>query len=646
MRKSLASLLLILLFPVTLMSQIERIYTHHSDIVVDTSGVIRVSEKIRIYANGDIFKRGITRSLPTTRIDADGKEIKINYNIIEILKNGNAEPFFTEKDGGYTVIYIGNRDMLLSPGYYDYVITYESVGQIGFYEEYDELGWNVNGESERTIDLVSCEIRLPENAQILSHRCYSGTIGSTNSNCNSESFSDGIFKASSANLKPNEMLTVYVGFEKGIVNEPVIKESLWSKILLLLDRIGLWVLNLIIIVPLFFYYFKTWQKHGVDPERPVIIPQFEPPHNLSPASVGMIYDEVFNQGLVTTSIINLAIKGYIKIEEIERKGIMKLGGKKYKLLKLKDNSSDLPAEESIIMTSLFSESQVVSLSGEYNSNVESMMLKYQKNLKKQHSALTNEGQNIKFRIISWCVVLLYIFLLFLLGRNEPMELYVVLFSIIFPTFIIIAFVYVIYSAIRKRKPKKIISISLSLAIILGVIGVFIYFPFNRISSTSIAFLIGMPLVLIGHMLFSYLIIRPSEKKLELQSEIEGLKMYISLAEENQMQYFNSPEVTPEVFEKLLPYAIALKVDKIWGEKFEKTLLKSLQTNNVAYVPLWFVGNTIRPVNIGNNLRQSLTSGIQQSSVNPQSTSGNNWGSGSFGGGSVGGGGGGGRTGGW
>ena len=88
MRSLLFTLLLTIAFPVALLSQEERIYTHHSDIVVDTSGVITISEKIRIYANGDLFKRGITRALPTSRNDVEGNRIKIDYAILEVYKNG------------------------------------------------------------------------------------------------------------------------------------------------------------------------------------------------------------------------------------------------------------------------------------------------------------------------------------------------------------------------------------------------------------------------------------------------------------------------------------------------------------------------------------------------------------------------------
>ena len=644
MRNLFITLLFAIIFPTIIFSQEERIYTHHSDIVVDTSGVITITEKIRIYADSDLFKRGITRALPITRTDADGKKIKISYSILEVNKDGKKEPFFSEKEGGFMVLYIGEKNKTLTPGYYNYEIKYETAGQIGFFEEYDELGWNVNGESDRPVDLVSCEVHLPKNAEIISYRCYTGVYGSTDSDCTSESESNGVFRASASNLQPNEMMTVYVGFEKGVVNEPVVKETAFSRFLSWLDKMGLWLINLIIIVPLFFYYITTWRKHGKDLPKPIAIPQFTPPNDISPASTGMIYDEAFDFSLISTSIINLAVKGFLRIEEIERKVIFSFGKKQYKLVKLKDGDSSLPSEEALVMRDLFAESDEISLGEKYNSKVQTMLISYQMDLQLQHKNTLAEGQNLKFKIIPWVVLILYLVLLFYYVRNVPLEFFVTFAIFAIPTYVLMAFILIIISSIRKQKQKKLNSISLSLALIVGVIGLFSYYPSYQFSSTALAVFIGAPVILIGHMLYSYLIVRPGKKKLQMQADIEGLKMYISLAEEKQMQFFNPPKVTPEIFEKLLPYAIALKTEKVWGDKFEKTLLQSMQSVD-SYAPVWYSGAAVRPVHFANNLRQSLTSNIQQSGTSPKS-SGGNWSSGSFGGGSVGGGGGGGRTGGW
>ncbi len=645
MRSLLLILFLTIAFPVTLLSQEERIYTHHSDIVVDTSGVVNITEKIRIYANGDLFKRGITRSLPLTRTDAEGKRIKMNYSIVEVKKDGEKEPYFTEKEGGDLVVYVGNKNKTLSPGYYDYEIEYETAGQIGFFDEYDELGWNVNGESDRPVDQVSCEIRLPNNAEILSYRCYTGAFGSTDdSNCTSESESKGVFRASASNLQPNEMMTVYVGFEKGIVNEPVVKETAWSRFLSLLDKMGLWMMNVIFLVPLFFYYIATWRKHGKNHPKPVVIPQFTPPNDMSPASVGMIHDDAFDFSLISTSIINLAVKGFLRIEEVERKGVFSFGAKDYNLVKLKDAESSLPSEEAVVLNKLFAESNEVSLGSKYNSNVQSMMLSYQKNLLLQHKETLKKGQNLRFKILPWFILILYLVLLLHYGQDVPLELFVTFATFSIPIYVVLSFILIAIAAIRKKKPKKLNAITLSSALIVGVIGVFSIHPAYQFSSTALALFVGTPVLIISLLIYSHLIERPSKEKLQMQADIEGLKMYISLAEEKQMQYFNPPKVTPELFEKLLPYAIALKTEKVWGDKFEKTLLQSMQSVD-SYAPVWYAGAAMRPRSFSSNLRQSLTSNIQQSATSPKS-SGGNWSSGSFGGGSVGGGGGGGSTGGW
>ena len=645
MRNLFLILLLTLVFPVSLLSQEERIYTHHSDIVVDTSGVITITEKIKVYANGDLFKRGITRSLPLTRTDADGERIKMNYSIVEVYRDGEKESYFTEKEGGFMVVYVGNKNKTLSPGYYDYEIKYETAGQIGFFEDFDELGWNVNGESDRSVDQVSCEVHLPNNAKIISHRCYTGAFGSTDDgNCTSETENNGVFRASASNLQPNEMMTVYVGFEKGIVNEPVVKETVWSRFLSWLDKMGLWFMNLIFIVPLFFYYITTWRKHGKDLPKPIAIPQFTPPNDMSPASVGMIYDEAFDFSLISTSIINLAVKGFLRIEEVERKGVFSFGAKDYKLIKLKDAESNLSSEEAIVLNHFFAENNEITLGSKYNSSVQTMMLSYQKDLLLQHKKTLSEGQNLKFKILPWFVLILYLILLIYFGSKVSPELFLTfaLFSI--PIYVLVTLVLAVIALIRKRKQKNLNSISVSLALIVGVMGVFYNSPPHLLTNTATAIFIGALFVIIGHLLYLYLIVRPGKEKLQMQADIEGLKMYISLAEEKQMQFFNPPKVTPEVFEQLLPYAIALKTEKVWGDKFEKSLLQSMQSLD-SYTPVWYYGATMQPRSFTNNLRQSLTSNMLNSATSPNS-SGGNWGSGSSGGGFSGGGGGGGRSGGW
>ncbi|WP_435523103.1 DUF2207 family protein [Chryseobacterium indoltheticum] len=76
-------------------------------------------------------------------------------------------------------------------------------------------------------------------------------------------------------------------------------------------------------------------------------------------------------------------------------------------------------------------------------------------------------------------------------------------------------------------------------------------------------------------IYQFLIKRPSEEKLRKKSLIDGFKMYMGAAENQQLKFHNPPEITPQSFEKLLPFAMVLGVDEIWGKKFDDLLKKCL-----------------------------------------------------------------------
>jgi uncharacterized membrane protein len=125
-------------------------------------------------------------------------------------------------------------------------------------------------------------------------------------------------------------------------------------------------------------------------------------------------------------------------------------------------------------------------------------------------------------------------------------------------------------------------------------------------------------------------------------KIEGFKQYLSVAERERLNLLNPPERTPALFEKYLPYALALGVEQAWSEQFSD-VLAAAGSDGQAYAPLWYSGTGWSDSNISDfssSLGGSLTGAIASSSTAPSSSSG------SGGGGSSGGGGGGGGGGGW
>jgi uncharacterized membrane protein len=142
--------------------------------------------------------------------------------------------------------------------------------------------------------------------------------------------------------------------------------------------------------------------------------------------------------------------------------------------------------------------------------------------------------------------------------------------------------------------------------------------------------------------FFFLLKRPTLAGRKLMDEIEGFRMYLGAAEEERLKFMHPPEKTPQLFEKLLPYAMALDVENEWNEKFTAVLAAASAGEN-SYRPRWYRGSSWQPGR-GGSFGKSLGAGLGTavaSSVSPPGSS-----SGSGGGGFSGGGGGGGGGGGW
>jgi len=561
-----------------LFSQSERVLSFHSDIEVDTSSTITVKESIKVYANGNVFKRGITRTIPTQILDDSGNRINLNYKILSVQRDGRTSKYHTERGSGDITIYVGESDVFLNEGEYNYTITYRMSGQIRFFDTYDEIYWNVNGfDWELPFDQVSSQITLPEGGNIIQNACYTGRYGSESSNCNATIISNNSINFSVVNFNAGENLTVAVGFSKGIVNQPPPPPPPTF-----LQKYGALILSGFISLMLLLYYGFTWLKFGVDPQKPTVYPQFDIPEKMTPASVGMLDKQRYHGDLITGTILNLAVKGYLKIEEDNQEyvfGIFK--SKKFIIHKIKEDTGLLDNEERVLLSKLFSSSSTLTLDGKYDSKVRSAVTAFKSSLKKQHHGLIYQGFNFKFWIVPILTIIAYVFLFVILisnyfqGEND---------GLIFVSFLVL----------------------------------------------NIAFFL----------IYQYLIRKPALEKLRLKSLIDGFKMYMSAAEEKQIAHFNPPNLTPEIFEKLLPYAVVLDTEDVWGEKFQNLIDKSLLDQ--SYQPTWYAGNIGNFSTFNHTLNSSLSNSFSKSAT-PPSSSGS---SGSGGGGFSGGGGGGGGGGGW
>lgn len=261
-------------------------------------------------------------------------------------KDGVKEHYSTTYESSQKTIYVGNEDTYLDPGKYTYQITYETPDQVGFFPKYDELYWNVNGMAwDFPIDKISATVHLPQGAKILQNACYSGVEGSTAQNCSSKIISDNEIEWQGGSLLSRENLTIAVGFPKGIVMPPPPPSFL--------EKYGISIFLLLVFGGLLLYGYNSWKKYGVDPEKPVVYPQFNVPEDMSPAELGYIHHEGYNTNYLTAALVNLAIKKFVVIKETTKKSILGLSsGKEYEITKLKEPSPKLAKEEIGLMNDL------------------------------------------------------------------------------------------------------------------------------------------------------------------------------------------------------------------------------------------------------------------------------------------------------
>src|SRR5688572_30091661 len=201
----------------------DRILKYHSDITVQQDGKLLVKEFITIY-NGEYgsIERGIFRDFPTLYKSNNGFWEERGFSVDKVFRDGAKEPFKKEKLKTGVRLLIGDKNVYLPNGIYNYNIEYESTRQLIFAADRDELYWNINGNGWIfTADTVSCTIHFPNKAIIKDFRCYTGVQGSTNADCTGkQTASNEISFVNTRMFDAYEGMTIAVGIEKGVIASP------------------------------------------------------------------------------------------------------------------------------------------------------------------------------------------------------------------------------------------------------------------------------------------------------------------------------------------------------------------------------------------------------------------------------------------
>ena len=466
---------------------------------VEQDGVATVTERLDLVFNGEYH--GIYRDIPVEYPGSRGSNYTLFLKVTGVTDGaGNKLKYEsrTQQGNRHLKIYIPDA---VDTGC-TVQIHYTLTNAVRWFEGHDELYWNVTGNDWPVpISSASATISFPADANgNLRTQAFTGLYGSHRQDARVQVHGSTVSIETSAPLAMREGLTADVYITKDVLTQP-------SKL-----TQAIWFLrsNLIVLLPLwaFIVMFFFWWTKGRDPKPDAsVAPMYEPPKGMTPAEVGTLVDDTVHPRDITSTLVDLAVKGYLTIEEKESK-VFLFSHRDYifHLLKPQSEWMSLASFERIMLSHVF------------KGDVTDVSLSELKN--RFYVALPRIKDNI---------------LAELKGKGmysvDPES----------------AHAYVLAGVLFTAAPFV-------LAQVLGAASL-LESPGMLIVSAIIAVLIVI--------LFARIMTAKSQKGVRTKVEILGFQEFINRVDSDRLK-----RMPPDTFEKFLPYAMALGIESRWAKAFE------------------------------------------------------------------------------
>jgi uncharacterized membrane protein len=476
---------------------------YQSDIMISEDSSVIVKETIETEFHQP--RHGIYREIPFKYRDEFGKALTTPTRVLSVTdESGKAWKYQVKKSGPIIHVRIGDAKRYVG-GHQTYVITYEVENAILFFDDHDELYWNITGNQWKApIKEASATVSLTTNVKSknLMATGFEGGYGSKEECAFGTYDNSGKFSAKRS-LNMGESLTLAFGWDKGLVSPP----SSWKKFLWAINPRENWIFLLPVFS--FFYMANRWYQKGRDPKvRESVVVMYEPPKfdnkPLIPAEVGALVDEKLDPRDITSSIVGLAVKGYIKIEEVKKEGLV-FDRTDYYLKKVKGPDAEVSPFERELMAALFP----AALPGTFVSDLKN---KFYTNLDVLKKALFGELMRKKY----------------FLGSPEKVRNSYIAAGVVVIIFAVLALIFLI--------------------------------PNAGVKSFVVGILTGIPVLA-----FAKFMPAKTRTGASAYMDILGFEEFMKRAEKDRLERMSDPNL----FSKFLPYAIALDVADNWAKAFEE-----------------------------------------------------------------------------
>jgi uncharacterized membrane protein YgcG len=594
---------------------------------------MQVTETIRVRAEGNQIRHGIYRDFPTDYKDRYGNRVHVDFEPQGLTRDGNDEPYHSEAQGNGTRVYFGAADVTLEHSEYEYAFRYRTTRQLGFFADHDELYWNATGNGwDFPIDAASATVTLPGSIgeSDIHVEAYTGAQGSQG-----KAYTASVDAPSHANfiatrvLPPRNGLTVAVSFPKGFVAPPTRAQSaswfLHDNGAVLIGGGGLLLV--------WIYYLVQWLRVGRDPEPGVIIAQYQAPSGFTPGKLRHIEKMGYDDRCFAADIVDLAVRGQLRIEQ---------EGKVYTLHRAEGERGAMPPLEAALFDGLLGSAEDLALKQENHTRISTARTAHRSRLDKDGGTWFKTNGILVLPGIVLCIGVLLLGMR-ALGSGAPPP--VRLFMLVWLSLWSIGVFALLGAAINAWRNSSGVAgygaalflTLFSLPFVAGElfgIGVFVM-------SVGIGFALVVVALVATNVAFFKWLKAPTLEGRKVLDQIAGLRLYLGVAERDELAAQKAPPMTTDEFQRFLPYALALDVEKTWADRFAATVGPAAALAAASSVG-WYQGNDgISSLgSFTDGLGASLSGAISASSSAPGSSSGGG------GGGSSGGGGGGGGGGGW
>lgn len=583
------------------------------EMVVNEDNSFDIKEKINAYFN--IPKHGIYRTIPLRNTVI--REDESSYKNRAIIKDVDVDnEYETSREDGNYVIKIGSASRTLT-GNQSYTIKYKyNIGN-DKEKEFDELYYNLIGTGwDTTIEGVTFKITMPkefdESKLGFSAGSY-GTIGT----------SDIEYEVNGNVITGKYNNTIYPG--SGLTVRLELPEGYFIK-----QKTNIMEYVVYYLVPIVFLGLTilAWYKYGKD-DIPVETVEFYPPEGKNSLEVGFLYNgKALNQD-VTSLLIYLANKGYIKIVEENTKS------KNFKIVKVKDYDSD-KEEERLFLSGLFANSSKSETGEEFVTKDDLYNSFYITMNKILRSINSKENKNLiyeKMPSFSFIFIIFYIatLLLAIMPPLYKLGYDLLMMESVFPLIFLgfgITYLGIIITETSMKKSSKI-GASLASIFLLGPGLVFLMEPLMEMPEFIPSSLISI-LCAFGIIVFYRLLSKRNQYGIEVLGKLKGFKTFLETAEKDKLEAMVLEN--PTYFYDILPFTYVLGVSDKWIKKFESISMQA---------PDWYYGPTAFDVIRFNNfIDNTMTVAARTMTSSPSSSSGGGFSGGGFSGGGSGGGGGG------